>query len=70
MAGAALVDDLQQMLRRIGFAQIRIRPKDGSKTFIRGWAPGSRLEDYVVSATIKATKPLSKGVPFSRKRGK
>ena len=56
MAGAALVEDLQQMLTRTGFVQICIRPKDESKAVIRDWAPGRRLEDYVVSATIEAMK--------------
>lgn len=57
MAGAALVDDLEQMLRHAGFTQIHMRPQDESKTFIRDWAPGSRIEDYVISASIAATRP-------------
>jgi hypothetical protein len=36
---------------------IRIQPKDESKTFIREWVPGTRIEDYLVSATIEAVKP-------------
>jgi hypothetical protein len=45
------------MLRRAGFKNIRIRPKDQSRTFIRDWLPGSRVEDYVVSASIEAVRP-------------
>jgi SAM-dependent methyltransferase len=57
MAGASGIDELRVMLERVGFREIRIRPKDESKTFIRDWAPGRHVEDYLVSATIEATKP-------------
>ena len=36
---------------------IRIMPKDQSKEFIKDWAPGQNVTDYVVSATIEAMKP-------------
>ena len=45
------------MIRTAGFADIRIAPKDESREFIRDWAPGRGVEDYVVSATIEAVKP-------------
>ncbi len=57
MAGASSIDELESMLHRIGFEGIDIRSKDESKEFIRDWAPGHRIEDYVVSATIEAIKP-------------
>lgn len=57
VAGAALLDDLQQMLQEAGFTDICIEPKDESKTFIRTWVPGAHLEEYIVSATIAALKP-------------
>lgn len=57
MAGASLIDDLEAMLASAGFADIRIQPKDESREFIRHWAPGRRVEDYVVSASIEAVKP-------------
>ena len=59
MAGASLIDDLERMLTEAGFAQIKIKPKDESKSFIREWAPGRGVEDCVVSATIEAGKPRS-----------
>ncbi len=57
ISGSALVDDLQTMLRDAGFVDIRIQPRDESREMIREWVPGSRAEEYVVSATIEAIKP-------------
>jgi SAM-dependent methyltransferase len=57
MAGASQINDLEEMLRNSGFEQIRIAPKDSSKSFIREWLPGKQVEDYLVSATIEAVKP-------------
>jgi ubiquinone/menaquinone biosynthesis C-methylase UbiE len=57
MAGASLVEDLERMLNESGFSEIKIKPKDESKSFIRDWAPGRKIEDFVVSATIEARKP-------------
>jgi hypothetical protein len=45
------------MLRQAGFAEISIEPKDSSKDFIKTWAPGSNVGDYLVSAAIRAIKP-------------
>jgi SAM-dependent methyltransferase len=56
IAGASSILELTEMLRGAGFTDIRIIPKDESRAFIRDWAPGSRIEDYVVSATIEALK--------------
>ncbi len=58
IAGASLVDDLERVLREAGFVNVRIEPKDDSREFIREWAPGMSVEDFVVSATIEARKPL------------
>lgn len=57
LAGASSILELESMLQRAGFENIRIRPKEASKTFIRDWVPGSQVENYVVSATIEAVKP-------------
>lgn len=57
MAGASMIDDLQSILELSGFDNIAIAPKDESKDFIKDWAPGRSVEDYVVSATIEAVKP-------------
>ena len=57
MAGASRVDELEGMLAAAGFTAIRIQPKDASREFIRDWAPGRKVEDYVTSASIEAVKP-------------
>ncbi len=58
MAGAAQIGDLEAMLGVAGFTHIAIQPKDQSRDFIRDWAPGRGVEDYLVSATIQAIKPI------------
>lgn len=57
MAGASLISDLEATMSEAGFEHIRIAPKDESKTVIEQWAPGRSVTDYVVSATIEATRP-------------
>ena len=57
VAGASLLDDLEGMLTDAGFADIRIQPKDESRTFIREWVPGTNIAEYLISATIEAVKP-------------
>jgi len=58
IAGAPLIDNLEDTIRAAGFTDIRIAPKDESREFIRDWAPGRGVEDYVVSAIIEAVKPF------------
>jgi arsenite methyltransferase len=57
ISGAADVDSLSQMLADAGFVEIDIRPKEESREFIREWEPETALEDYVLSAAIRATRP-------------
>jgi arsenite methyltransferase len=57
IAGASSIQDLESMLQRTGFEEIRVNPKAESSLFIREWMPGSGIENYVVSATIEAVKP-------------
>ena len=56
MAGASQIGAVEGMLRDAGFEEIKIAPKDKSRSFIREWLPGRRIEDYIVSATIEAVK--------------
>jgi hypothetical protein len=57
MAGAMEIDELRATILAAGFTEVRLAPKDESREFIRDWAPGQKVEDYVVSATIEAVKP-------------
>ena len=59
MAGASLLSEVESMLVAAGFTQVRVTPKDESRSLIRDWAPGTRVEDFVVSATIEAVKPAA-----------
>lgn len=56
VAGAALVQDLERMLRGIGFSEVAVDVKEDSVEFIRDWFPGSGIEKYVRSAAITAVK--------------
>jgi arsenite methyltransferase len=57
VSGASSIDELETYLREAGFEYIFIEPKEESREFIKEWAPGRDVEDYVVSAYIQAVKP-------------
>lgn len=57
VAGAASVGEVQRMLEDAGFVDIRVATKPESREYIATWAPGTGIEDYVVSAMIEAVKP-------------
>lgn len=57
VAGAVTIEEIKKMLLEAGFQNIRILPLDESRTFIKQWVPGRKVEEYVVSATIEAVKP-------------
>jgi ubiquinone/menaquinone biosynthesis C-methylase UbiE len=56
VSGALQVDELQSILEKAGFLDIRIQPKDESREFIKKWIPDVPIEDFVLSATIEAMK--------------
>ena len=56
IAGAALVSDVERMLKEAGFEDIVVQLKQESKALIKTWFPDSGSEDYVISATIEARK--------------
>lgn len=57
VSGASFIDELELMLQQSGFTHITIEPKDESKEFLKDWVPGANIDDYIVSAVIKAIKP-------------
>jgi SAM-dependent methyltransferase len=57
MGNASLIEDLEQIMDNAGFVDVRVQPKDESREFLKDWAPGRGVEDYVISATIEAIKP-------------
>ncbi len=61
VGGAATIDDTRAMLTQAGFENIKITPKDESRQLISEWTSGDSKNagDYVVSAYIEATKPIS-----------
>ena len=56
MAGATSIREINRLLEKAGFKEISIEPKDKSREFIKDWAPNKGIENYVVSADIKAVK--------------
>jgi len=57
VAGASSVDKVTRMLTEAGFTEIRVHPKDESRSFIKEWSAEYRVEDYALSVTIEAVKP-------------
>ena len=58
VAGAASAEQIEHWLAAAGFADIRITLKPESRELVKSWAPARIIEDYVVSATIAARKPI------------
>jgi SAM-dependent methyltransferase len=56
VAGAALVSDIEQTLRDVGFTHVSIEINPQSVEIIQDWFPGSGLEKFVRSAVITAIK--------------
>jgi ubiquinone/menaquinone biosynthesis C-methylase UbiE len=57
VAGAALVSDLQAMLKEAGFSRIEIQPRESSRQTIAQWTEDAGVADFVVSAYLTAHKP-------------
>jgi SAM-dependent methyltransferase len=59
IAGAATVRETETWLAEAGFVDIRVTPKAESRELIGTWAPGSGIEDFVVSAIVEGRKPAA-----------
>jgi arsenite methyltransferase len=62
VGGAATIEETRRMLESAGFTDIRIEPRSGSREALNAVIPGRQAGDYVVSADIKAGKPLPQSV--------
>ena len=58
VAGAAPGSQVEAWLAAAGFVGVRIAEKPESREPISAWAPGRGIEDYIVSASIEARKPV------------
>ncbi|MEE8547452.1 MAG: arsenite methyltransferase [bacterium] len=56
VGGAETIAQTAEMLKKVGFNDIRITPKDESRELLNQWAPEAKAGDYVVSAYIEAEK--------------
>jgi arsenite methyltransferase len=58
LAGAELVDQLKDWLTEAGFEKIEIRVRQRSSEFIQADVIQGKLDNYVASADVLATKPM------------
>jgi ubiquinone/menaquinone biosynthesis C-methylase UbiE len=59
IGGAAAIADLEAMLRETGFVDVAIEPSAESLPVIGEWAPGTKVEESISSASIRARKPAA-----------
>ncbi|MHB8079828.1 MAG: arsenite methyltransferase [Candidatus Krumholzibacteriia bacterium] len=63
IGGAATLAETGRQLAAAGFVNVRVEPREESRTFIRDWAPGTDAEAWIVSAAITAEKPRPSATP-------
>jgi hypothetical protein len=61
VSGAALIAEVEGLLRAAGFEQVRVDLKSNSDDLVQGWSPGA--ETLVASAHIRGTKPREGRAP-------
>jgi arsenite methyltransferase len=59
VSGAALIAEVEGMLRVAGFVNVRVELKANSDALVQGWSPGA--ETLVASALIRGIKPRAAG---------
>jgi arsenite methyltransferase len=67
IAGAATIAETETWLAKAGFVDVRVTPKAESRELISTWAPGSGIEDFVVSAMVRPQ--AGNGLRFDPGRG-
>lgn len=61
IAGAPAIDELRSHLLAAGFTDVVIEVNQASRSFIKGWNPGSGAEDFVAAAAVRAVRPSGDG---------
>jgi SAM-dependent methyltransferase len=61
IAGAPAIEELRSQLLAAGFHDVVIDVNDASRSFIKGWNPGSGAEDFVAAAAVRAVRPSGDG---------
>jgi arsenite methyltransferase len=56
VAGAALISDIQAMLRDAGFTRVDVQPRESSRPLVAQWTADEAVADFVVSAYVTAYK--------------
>jgi arsenite methyltransferase len=59
IGGAVAIADLEAMLREAGFIDVAIELSAESMPVIGEWAPGTKVEESISSASIRARKPAA-----------
>jgi SAM-dependent methyltransferase len=61
IAGAPAVEELRSHLVAAGFVDVTLEINEGSRSFIKGWDPGSGVEQFVAAAAVRAVRPTGSG---------
>ena len=56
VGGAEHIDRLEAMMRRAGFQDVRMTPKDNSREIVSAWSPDHHVEEYIASYLIEGIK--------------
>jgi arsenite methyltransferase len=58
ITGSTKIEELEAILSRVGFENVRIDIKEESRDFISNWAPGSQAEKFIAAASIQGKKRM------------
>ena len=61
IAGAPAIEELRSHLLAAGFSDVEIEVNEASRSFIKGWNPGSGAEEFVAAAAVRAVRPTGEG---------
>lgn len=61
IAGAPAIAELRSHLVDAGFTDVAVDINETSRSFIKGWNPGSGVEAFVAAAAITAKRPAGDG---------